>query len=405
MIYSVNFVDMTLKLNPLAVTKYLSETNWELYPIKRNDIKIFQYKKEDLFEQVTIPLDKKLRDYKNAMYDAVCKIAYVEKKSVEQLMLYLLNPNTDILKIRLDKKEVESGNIMFDDAIQLFVNAKKLIAATALDVINPKKMHYGRINEPVRNFLSQCRFGQTEIGSYVVSVICPFVDFPKTEGYKKLNAFFDEEQYAYSLTREVINRLMTNVATIKQKIDDGNLESLANYDSPISSNFYEALSGLSMDTEDTTVEFMAEWSPTVKSNRCKYNRILITNDYYEPIRTIISKMKEYTNKRIETVDKIKRLEVAPISDSGEYGISERTEIVGKIIELKAAPIIDSREYGTIVIYVGDNARVKSVTVKLDREDYDKAVAAHQHGKAVKVVGDLKGQVKSVMENVIFSVVE
>lgn len=405
MIYSVNFVDMTLKLNPLAVTKYLSETNWELYPIKRNDIKIFQYKKEDLFEQVTIPLDKKLRDYKNAMYDAVCKIAYVEKKSVEQLMLYLLNPNTDILKIRLDKKEVESGNIMFDDAIQLFVNAKKLIAATALDVINPKKMHYGRINEPVRNFLSQCRFGQTEIGSYVVSVICPFVDFPKTEGYKKLNAFFDEEQYAYSLTREVINRLMTNVATIKQKIDDGNLESLANYDSPISSNFYEALSGLSMDTEDTTVEFMAEWSPTVKSNQCKYNRILITNDYYEPIRTIISKITEYTNERIETVDKIKRLEVAPISDSREYGTIERTEIVGKIIELKAAPVIDSREYGTIVIYVGDNARVKSVTVKLDREDYDKAVAAHQHGKAVKVVGDLKGQVKSVMENVIFSVVE
>ena len=380
MIYSVNFVDMTLKLNPLAVTKYLSETNWEQYPIKRNDIKIFQYKKEDLFEQVTIPLDKKLRDYKNAMYDAVCKIAYVEKKSVEQLMLYLLNPNTDILKIRLDKKEVESGNIMFDDAIQLFDNAKKLIAATALDVINPKKIHYGRIDEPVQKFLSQCRFGQTEIGSYVVSVICPFVDFPKTEGYKKLNAFFDEEQYAYSLTRKVTNRLMTNVATIKQEIDDGNLESLANYDNPISSNFYEALNGLGMDTEDTTVEFMAEWSPTVQSNRCQYNRISVTNDYYEPIKTIISKIKECTN--------------------------ERTEIVGKIKELKAAPVIDNREHGTIiVVYVGDNARAKSVTVKLDREDYDKAVAAHQHGKAVKVVGDLKGQLKSVMENVIFSVVE
>ena len=240
MIYSVNFVDMTLKLNPLAVTKYLSETNWELYPIKRNDIKIFQYKKEDLFEQVTIPLDKKLRDYKNVMYDSVCKIAYVEKKSVEQLMLYLLNPNTDILKIRLDKKEVESGNIMFDDAIQLFDNAKKLIAATALDVINPKKIHYGRINEPVRNFLSQCRFGQTEIGSYVVSVICPFVDFTGTVGYKKINVLSDEEQCANSLTRKVINRLLTNIATIKQEIDAGNLESLVNYDSPISSNFYEA---------------------------------------------------------------------------------------------------------------------------------------------------------------------
>ena len=305
---------------------------------------------------------------------------FPKKKSVEQLMLYLLNPNTDILKIRLDKKEVESGNIMFDDAIQLFDNAKKLIAATALDVINPKKIHYGRIDEPVQKFLSQCRFGQTEIGSYVVSVVCPFAELSETEGYRQLSIFSDEEQCANSLTRKVTNRLMTNVATIKQEIDDGNLESLANYDSPISSNFYEALSGLSMDTEDTTVEFMAEWSPTVQSNRCQYNRISVTNDYYEPIKTIISKIKECTN--------------------------ERTEIVGKIKELKAAPVIDNREHGTIiVVYVGDNARAKSVTVKLDREDYDKAVAAHQHGKAVKVVGDLKGQVKSVMENVIFSVVE
>jgi len=169
-----------------------------------------------LFEQVTIPLDKKLRDYKNAMYDSVCKIAYVEKKSVEQLMLYLLNPNTDILKIRLDKKEVESGNIMFDDAIQLFDNAKKLIAATALDVINPKKIHYGRIDEPVHKFLSQCRFGQTEIGSFVVSVVCPFAELSETEGYRQLSIFSDEEQCANSLTRKVTNRLMTNVATIKR---------------------------------------------------------------------------------------------------------------------------------------------------------------------------------------------
>ncbi len=139
--------------------------------------------------------------------------------------------------------------------------------------------------------------------------------FYGTVGYKKINVLSDEEQCANSLTRKVINRLLTNIATIKQEIDAGNLESLANYDSPISSNFYEALSGLSMDTEDTTVEFMAEWSPTVRSNQCKYNRILITNDYYEPIRTIISKITEYTNERIETVDKIERLEVAPIIDS------------------------------------------------------------------------------------------
>lgn len=380
MIYSVNFEDMTLKLNPLAVAKYLSDTKWILYPVKRKDIKIFQYKEENFFEQITIPLDKTLRDYKYTMYDAICKIAYIEKKTVEQLMLYLLNPNTDILKIRLDKKEVESGNILFDDAIQLYDNAKKLLAAAALDVINPKKIHYGRIDEPVQKFLSQCRFGQTEIGSYVVSVVCPFAELTETEGYRQLSIFSDEEQCANSLTRRVTNRLMTNVAMIKQSIDDGDLESLVNPENSISANFYEALNGLDLHAEDTTVELMAEWAPTVRRNRCKCNRVSVTNDYYEPIKSVIGKIKGYTN--------------------------ERTEIVGKIKDLKAAPVIDNRKSGVIVVvYVGDNARAKSVTVKLDREDYDNAVMAHQHGKAVKLVGDLQKRKKAVMENVIFSIVE
>ena len=64
MIYSINFVDMTLKLNPLAVAKYLIDTQWKEYLVKRNDIKIFQYEKDDTFEQVTVPLEKNnVRNY------------------------------------------------------------------------------------------------------------------------------------------------------------------------------------------------------------------------------------------------------------------------------------------------------------------------------------------------------
>lgn len=68
-------------------------------------------------------------------------------------MLYLLNPNTDILKIRLEKDDVEQGNIMLDNAINLFNNAKKILAATALDIINPQKTHYGRMDDSVKIFI------------------------------------------------------------------------------------------------------------------------------------------------------------------------------------------------------------------------------------------------------------
>ena len=126
MIYSVNFLDLTEKINPLAFSKYLKDTGWIQFPSKRTSVKIYQLEKGDNFFQVIIPVDKKLGDYKQAIYKAVKTVALVENKSVEQVMLYLLNPNTDILKIRLEKKEVEPGNILFDDAIHLYENAKKL---------------------------------------------------------------------------------------------------------------------------------------------------------------------------------------------------------------------------------------------------------------------------------------
>ncbi len=378
MIYSVNFFDMAEKLNPLAVSKYLGETGWKAFPFKRTDIKVYQYKKDNNLYQINIPLEKSLADYKHAMYDAAEKIAIVEGKSIEQVMLYLLNPNTDILKIRLDKSDMEAGNILFDDAIKLYDNAKKLLAATASDIINPKKIHYGRFDVPVQKFLNQCRFGQTEIGSYVVSVVCPFAELK--DEYRQLSIFSDEEQCAKSITRQVTNQLMYNIATIKNKIDSGKIESLITGEDNISSNFFEALNGLNFQHEDATIEFTAEWSPVVKTNRCSFNRIKITNDYYQPISNIIDRIKQNTN--------------------------QQTEIVGRIKELKAAPVIDKRTKGTVVVvFVDDKSKAKTATVNLSREDYDSAVDAHHYGKAVRIIGDLSGTKTLKIENAIFNVID
>ena len=382
MIYSVNFMDMAGKINSLAFGKYLKETGWNQFITKKTTIKIFQYEKENIFEQVTIPIDKSLRDYNTAMYEAVKIVSRVENKTVEQVMLYLLNPNTDIIKIRLEKQGVESGNILLDDAIKLYDNAKKLLAATALDIINPKKYHYGRPDEPVQKFLSQCRFGQTEIGSYVVSVVCPFAEVTEEEGYKQLTIFSDEEKCANSLTRRVTNKLIENICTIKKKIDDGESDVLIkkSEENIISANFYEALNGLNLESENTIVEFAIDWSPTVQNNKYQCAGVKLTNDYYQPISEVIQKLKEKTNKT--------------------------KEIIGRIRKLEALPVADKRKYGTVTIsYIEDDNKSHTVTTKLEKLDYDKAIEAHQLGKYVKIMGEIKEGKKSMMECSSFSIVE
>lgn len=366
MIYSVNFFDLTEKINPFAFSKYLKDTGWIQFESKRKNVKIYQLEIEENFFQVIIPCDKRLCDYRQAMYKAVETVAMAENKSVEQVMLYLLNPNTDILKIRLQKKEIEAGNILLDDAICLYENAKKLLAATALDILHPKKYHQGRVDDSVLEFLSNCRFGQTEIGSYVVSIVCPFAELDEDEGYKQLSIFSDEERCADSLTRQVTSRVINNIVEIKKQIDSGNMDLLVSDKDGtiISANFYEALNGLNLESEGADVEFIAEWSPIVKNTTCIEDRIMLSHDYYQPIESIISKLKEEKNKS--------------------------TKIIGRIKKLESSPDVEKRTMGKVsIVYLDENDKKRTVTAKLEKNDYAKAIEAHACGSHVEIMGELK----------------
>lgn len=57
---------------------------WEQFQSKRQHIKIFQCEKNNDFFQIVIPTDKRLNDYKEAMYKAVVTVSEAENKSVEQ---------------------------------------------------------------------------------------------------------------------------------------------------------------------------------------------------------------------------------------------------------------------------------------------------------------------------------
>ena len=262
--YSVNYFDLAEKINTLLFSRYLKDTGWEQFPSKKTKVKVYQYENMKGFYQVNLPVDKTLSDYKEAMYRAVQTVAEAENREFQSILLSLLNPSSDILKIRLANPNIESGNIPFDDAIRVYDNTKKLLAAAAQDVLHPRKYHQGRMEDAVSKFLSECRFGQTEVGSYVISIVCPFAEVDEQEEYQQLSIFSNEEKCANSLTRKVTSRVMENLYQIKKNVDEDNMDELISQTEKcnISSNFYEALMNLNENPEGTDVEFMAEWSPT-----------------------------------------------------------------------------------------------------------------------------------------------
>ena len=363
MIYSVNFWELAEKINPFSISKYLEDTGWQFIPRKSTDVKVFQHKIDGQLFQLTIPMDKKLSDFKEATYNAVKIIAQFERKPLEQVFLYLLNPNSDILKIRIEAPKVEAGNILLDDAINVYQNAKKLLGATALDILHPRRYHQGRMDDSIIKFLSECKFGQTEVGSYVISVICPFSNFDE-DGYNQLSIFSDAEQYANSLTRQVTSRIIENIDTIKGNIDAGRISQLIDNDIMISANFYEALMGMNLGTEGTNVEFWTEWSPVVKPTiTAQKSPIVLTHDYYQPIEAVKNSLKGRTKKA--------------------------TKIVGRIKRMESLPDAKQRKNGKItVVYLNEDDSARQVSAQLEKTDYQRAIEAHENGWYVELVGEL-----------------
>ena len=102
MIYSVDYKEVAGRISHIEAAKYLRDLGWNEVYADEGRVIVFQLENQSGFFQVDLPVSRKLRDYKRAMYNAVETLALSVNKSVEQVILELLNPLSDILRLRVD---------------------------------------------------------------------------------------------------------------------------------------------------------------------------------------------------------------------------------------------------------------------------------------------------------------
>jgi hypothetical protein len=362
---------MAGKISHIETAKYLRDLGWNEIPTKSEQINVFQLENQAGFFQVDLPSSRLLRDYKKAMYRTVETISRSVGKSVEQVTLELLNPLSDILRLRVQGSNSEEGSLFMEDAINLYDNAKKLLTATAMDIIKPQLFHSGRPPATINEFVNNCRFGQTEIGSYVVSVVCPFARLNSNE-IVQLTIFDEEVVCAESITRQVVNKLVSSVSTVKESVEKGNLEAVINdnAETGISANFLEALNGINIYREGNSLDISVKYAPTISSNTLSVTTVSIDHEYYAPIDTVINNIR-----RVQESDKV---------------------YFGRIKQCDALPDSTARKQGRVVlVYLDENNKSKTTPpIILPIGEYHGAVDAHKNGNMVKVAGIISGTARS-----------
>ena len=83
-------INLINEIDPEIFCKYLQDSGWKQFPRKRKDIKVFQMERGDEIFQATIPLDRNLGDYEEAMKMAVKEVSVYKGVTEGEILSFLI---------------------------------------------------------------------------------------------------------------------------------------------------------------------------------------------------------------------------------------------------------------------------------------------------------------------------
>lgn len=376
-------LNLTNKLNFLAVQSYLKNTGWERIKSKRQHVAIFLKNINEDSLEIQLPLSRTFSDYSSVLYSALKTISFSEDRETEQILSDLLLPPSDVIRYRVANPDTEAGTISFEDGFNLLQSAKKTLYTTACDIIQPELYHKRLRFKKANHFIEQCRLGQTERGSFIASIICPFIDDSADEEATQLSLFANSEELGKSFTRKITSQLMRSLKIIKDSIENDEIEKLVfgETDIVISANFLESIVEVNQFKGGGELEVISSWASVSQIDSSIPNKISLNQEFIPAIENII--------KRITP------------EDEGEFG-----EYVGRISQVKADPDASKRKEGEVIFnFIGDNEMATKAKIVLNNEDYKLACEAHEFGKNVLIKGTLKivGRSKNI-EDAVFTLI-
>src|SRR5438876_978779 len=209
-------------VSPLAARQYAAAKGWQ--PVVeglRSRIYLFRHPTERL-RQLMIPMDQGYGDYAVAVLDVAERLAEIENRPISSVLTDLIMPGADVLRFRLISPRPENGSISLEAALNLLEGAKTALLSAAHSVEHPQT-HHPRLNRiEGKELLRASRFGQTEVGSFVIKIVCPLaaVDVPPALDLIEPNAG------QLPFVRRTTNLLMRSVGRVVTAVEQNTVENL-----------------------------------------------------------------------------------------------------------------------------------------------------------------------------------
>jgi hypothetical protein len=306
--------------------------------------------------EIILPRTDRLADYVSAVARLLGVFAKVTDR--DELAAYrdLVGADRDVVRVRALGAD-DDGSVPLDAGVELVAQAREMLLAAACAARVPQPFYRAGANKEANDYMRRVRLGQTEHGSFVVTLLAPVPPLLQPQ-LDPTWASLDDEP----MERQVTRCLMTALAASRTAAEMALAGDAVAFDSAVafgvSANLCEAVAKLI--EQSNGLDISLTWARTRPTPETQRRVVFSANDaeiLKEAARTFRLRQTREGVVLFGTIPKLKR---------------GQDDIEG-IVTLKT--MIDDKP--------------QSVTASLDHATYSVAVQAHDAKRPVIMTGDLR----------------
>lgn len=339
-------------VSPLALSAYAQSAGWSRTESFGGNSDVYT---NPQLPEIIIPRTQNLGDYIQVVTQLI-KI-FAEVAEVDETALYndLVLADRDVTRVTVND-EFDDGTIDLVRGLGLIRGSRGLLLAVAHSLLEPRAVYHTGSNREANELLRGIRIGQTERGSYVVTLLSPVI-LPHEQEPSLADIDADNKLVELQVIPRLVQVLSATHNATERTIT-GDLEPFAEAVSEgINANFCEALARLI----------------------APFNSLSVSTTWARTRPVLVSK---------QTV----RFERGNSPILREAAKSLRKSEVREDVRLRGSVQSLDRDYtethGTIILRASIDDREQSVKMVLDEPDYNHASQANTDKFPIMVEGDL-----------------
>lgn len=156
------------KIPPESVARFLTSRGYNRDGGNAGSANVYSHPSGEL---LVVPTDRASRDYARRLRDIV-ELFVSARSTVDDVVGRMVLPDSDVLRYRVETPETTWGQMRLHYTHEAMHAIYDLLQYSAAGV-SSKRTDYLRVSKAAKSYAEQCRFGQTEYGSFVLKVFVP----------------------------------------------------------------------------------------------------------------------------------------------------------------------------------------------------------------------------------------